>query len=289
LENRKLSKVLIATDGSEVSEYMVEFALDFASALEFEVFVVYVSDEPIEEGDHEPSIGEQAVRYAVAEATKRGIVADSEIIYGIPAVDIIRKSNEIGAKAIIMGSVGRTGLSRFLVGSVAERVIKLAYGPVIVIRKPEHENGGMKLRSMLIATDGSEANKPAIRSGLRLASRLSMEVSAISVNDKRDAPHTNFSEAWEALNEESKNAVAEVIQQGHKLGLNVDPIIVDGVPHKEISQRSGNFDIVVIGSVGRSGIFPGRVGSVAERVVRYAKCPVMVVRSTDTFVPLDPF
>lgn len=284
-----MSKVLIATDGSEVSEYMVEFALDFASALEFEVFVVYVSDEPIDEGNHDLSVGEQAVKYAVEEAIKRGIAVESEVIHGIPAVDIVRKSNEVGAKAIIMGSVGRTGLSRLLVGSVAERVIKLAYGPVIVVRKPEHGNGGMKFQSMLIATDGSEANKPAIRSGLRLASNLSMKVSTISVNDKRDIPHANFSEAREALNEASKNAVADVIHQGHQLGLNVDPIIVDGVPHKEITHRSSDFDIVVIGSLGRSGIIPGRVGSVAEKVVRYAKCPVMVVRSTETFAPLGPF
>lgn len=282
-----MSKILIATDGSEVSEDMVEFALDLASALEFEVFIVYISDEPLKEGDSEQIIGKNAVQFAVEEAERRNIKASSEIIHGLPAVDIVKKANNIGARAIIMGSVGRTGLSRLLVGSVAEKVIRLAYGPVIIVRKPERDE--FKLESMLIATDGSEANQSAIRSGLRMASRLNLKVTTISVNDIREVPSAGSSEAWALLSDISKAAVADVIHQGHKLGLNVDPIIVDGVPHKEITERSSDYDIVVIGTLGRSGFSQLRVGSVAERVVRHSKCPVMVVRASDSFVPLDPF
>lgn len=288
LENKELSKILIATDGSKVSEEMVDYALDLASALEFEVFIVYVTDEPLREDGNGQDIGNDAIRYAVEEAEKRGVKASSEIIHGVPAVDIVNKANEIGARAIIMGSLGRTGLSRLLVGSVAERVIKLAYGPVIIVRKPEHEEGH-RMERMLIATDGSEANQSAVRIGLRLAARLHMKVSTISINDIRDVPSTNASETWALLNDISKSAVADVIHQGHKLGVNVDPIIVDGVPHKEITERSADHDIVVIGSLGRSGLSKLKVGSVAEKVVRYSKCPVMVVRATDCFVPLDPF
>ncbi len=289
MENAELSKILIATDGSKVSEEMVDYALDFASALESEVFIVYVSDEPLRENTSEHDVGTVAIQYAVNEAKKRNLKVDSEIVHGVPATDIVNKANEIGAKAIIMGSVGRTGLSRLLVGSVAEKVIKLAYGPVIIVRKPEQHEGGTKMERMLIATDGSEANKSAIRTGLRLASRLHMKVSTISVNDIRDVPSTNSSETWALLNDISKAAVADVIHQGHKLGLNVDPIIVDGVPHKEITERTSDHDIVVIGSLGRSGFSQLKVGSVAEKVVRFSNCPIMVVRATDSFVPLDPF
>lgn len=287
LENGELSKILIATDGSKVSEEMVEYALDLASALDFEVFIVYVSDEPLKEDDSEQIIGRNAVDYAVEEAKKRNIPVSYEIIYGIPAVDIVNKANEIGARAIVMGSVGRTGLSRLLVGSVAERVIKLAYGPVVIVRKPERDEG-IKFERMLIATDGSEANKSAIRIGLRFASSLNMKVSTISVNDIREVSTLNSAEAWSELNDVSKAAVADVIHQGSRLGLNVDPIIVDGVPYKEIVERSADHDIVVMGTLGRSGLSQLRVGSVAEKVVRYSKCPVMVVRATESFTPLDP-
>lgn len=284
-----MSKILIATDGSKVGEEMVRYALDLASALKFEVFVIYVSDEPLKEDRHELTTGEMAVQYAVEEATKRGIPVESEIVFGVPAVDIVKKANDIGAKAIILGSVGRSGISLWLVGSVAERVIKLAYGPVIVVRKSELDEGRSKMEKMLIATDGSEANEAAIRSGLRLASRLGMEVSTISVNDVREIPHTNAAEIREELNDISKLAVTKVIDQGSHMGLRVDPIIVDGIPYKEISERSSEYDIVVIGTLGHSGFLDFRVGSVAEKVVRYSKCPVMVVRASEVFTPTDSF
>ncbi len=284
-----MSKILIATDGSKVGEEMMQYALDLASALKFEVFVVYVSDGPLREGDHEPTTGELAVKSAVEEATKRGIPVESEIVFGVPAVDIVKKANDIGAAAIVLGSVGRAGLSLWLGGSVAERVIKLAYGPVIVVRKSEDEDGKIKMSKMLIATDGSEANEAAIRSGLRLAYLLGMKVSTISVNDIREVPHTNSAEARERLNDVSKTAVGKVILQGSAIGLSVDPIIVDGIPHKEIIELSSDYHMVVIGTLGRSGFFDLRVGSVAEKVVRYSKCPVMVVRASDVFVPMDTF
>lgn len=284
-----MSKILIATDGSKVGEEMMHYALDLAAELKLEVFVIYVSDDPLKEGDHEPTVGELAVQHAVEEANRRDIPVESEIIFGVPAVDIVKKANCIGATAIVLGSVGRAGISLWLGGSVAERVIKLAYGPVIVVRNSEGEDGKTKMKKMLIATDGSEANEAAIRSGLRLAYRLGMKVSTISVNDVREIPHTYANEAREALNDVSKDAVGKVIHQGSKIGLSVDPIILDGVPHKEIIELSSDYDMVVIGTLGRSGFFDFRVGSVAEKVVRYSKCPVMVVRATDVFVPMDTF
>ncbi|MDN5357396.1 MAG: hypothetical protein PWR17_565 [Candidatus Methanomethylophilaceae archaeon] len=287
--NKELSKILIATDGSRVSEETVQYALDLASALESEIAVIYVSDEPLKEGDHDISPGEAAVQYAVDEATKRAIPVESFIEFGIPAVEIVKKAEEIGAKVIVLGSIGRSGVSLWLVGSVAERVIKLAYCPVIVVRKSEHEEAGTRFGNMLIATDGSAANESAVRSGLRLASRLGMKVSTISINDIREIPRTNADEARAELNDVSKEAVTKVIHQGAILGLNVDPIIEDGVPHKEIAERSSEYDLVVIGTLGRTGLTDMRVGSVAEKVIRYAKCPVMVVRASEVFAPLDSF
>ncbi len=116
-----------------------------------------------------------------------------------------------------------------------------------------------------------------------------MKVSTISINDVREIPRTHADEARAELNDISKEAVAKVIHEGGLLGLNVDPIIEDGVPHKEIAERSSEYDLVVIGTLGRTGLSEIRVGSVAEKVIRYAKCPVMVVRSSEVFAPLDPF
>ncbi len=281
-----MSRILRATDGSRVSEETVKYGLDLAAALGYDVSAVYVSDEPLEEGRHGMTPGEAAVEYAVEEGKNRGIDVERHVLFGTPATEIVKKAEELEVNAIILGSIGRTALAHWLVGSVAERVIKLADCPVVVVRKPENENpDGSMFKKMLIATDGSEANSHAVDTGLHLAGVLGMKVTAISVNDMRDVPRTHAEEAKAELNDRSKEAVADVMQKGAKHGINVDPLIENGIPHKEIASASEDYDMVVIGTLGRTGFLEARVGSVAEKVIRFAKCPVMIVRANEQFVP----
>ncbi len=284
-----MSEILIATDGSKASDETIKYGLDLAAALGYGVSAVYVADEPIEEGKYEPTPGEEALMNAVQEGKNRGIEVERFVLFGAPATEIVKKANEIQANAIVLGSTMRTALAQWFLGSVAERVIKIAGCPVIVVRKSENGNSdGGVLNKMLIATDGSEANSYAVDAGLRLASALGTKVTAMSVNDTRDVPRTRAEEAKAEMNDRSKEAVADVMQKGSKYGINVDPLIENGIPHKEIAAVSGDYDMVVIGTLGRTGFFEAKLGSVAEKVIKFAKCPVMIVRANDHFAPDRP-
>lgn len=138
-------------------------------------------------------------------------------------------------------------------------------------------------KRILIPTDGSENTKAAIIQGLELARVMGSEVTALYVVDQ--ASFVNFPmdatvvSIYSLLEKEGKDAVDYVVNEGQKLGVKVTPKVVEGSPAKKIVDEAENYDLVVMGTLGRTGISKLLLGSVAERVVRFAPCPVLVVRA----------
>ncbi|OPY31109.1 MAG: Universal stress protein [Methanomassiliicoccales archaeon PtaU1.Bin124] len=135
---------------------------------------------------------------------------------------------------------------------------------------------------ILIPTDGSEYTKAATLHGLQLAKMTGAEVTALFVID--DAPYLNvawglsFPDLSRVLEDEAKKAMVFVKTEGERLGVKVITSIKRGPPASTIIDDSANFDLIVMGTLGRSGVSHLLLGSVAEKVVRFAKCPVLVVR-----------
>jgi nucleotide-binding universal stress UspA family protein len=140
-----------------------------------------------------------------------------------------------------------------------------------------------KFKRVLIPTDGSEFTKSAIAQGLDLASVMGAEVTALYVVDQTS--FVNFPmdstvvSIYSLLEKEGKDAVDFVVQEGEKRGVKVNVLVLEGSPAKRIVDESKNHDLVVMGTLGRTGISKLLLGSVAERVVRFASCPVLVVRA----------
>jgi nucleotide-binding universal stress UspA family protein len=139
------------------------------------------------------------------------------------------------------------------------------------------------MKRMLIATDGSEFTKEAVSTGLRLAKILGAEVTALYVIDQTSFVSfpidSSIVSVYSLLENEGKRAVEEVKKEGEQLGIKVTPVVVEGSPTRKIVEMAADFDLVVIGTLGRSALSKLFMGSVAERVTRYAPCPVLVVRS----------
>lgn len=141
-----------------------------------------------------------------------------------------------------------------------------------------------EIKRILIATDGSDQTKPAVEQGLHLARLLGAKVTALYVVDQTPlqsvpADSTVVFSVHALLENEGRKAVDEVVEAGKRLGVEVVPLIVGGSPAKKIIEVAGEHDLVVIGTLGRSGLSKLLIGSVAERVTRYAPCPVLVVRA----------
>ena len=140
-----------------------------------------------------------------------------------------------------------------------------------------------EIRKILIATDGSEYTKEAVSTGLHLAKILGADVTALYVIDQTSFVSfpidSSIVSVYSLLENEGKRAVDEVRREGEGKGVKVTSVVVEGSPTRKIVEMAVDFDLVVIGTLGRSALSKLFMGSVAERVTRYAPCPVLVVRS----------
>lgn len=141
----EIKKIVIATDGSEYTKKSVEFAVKLAKELDAEVHGIYVMDtaafvsvpldaalEDILEVLREE--GRRAVEYVEKVAKENGVKVKTEILEGYPAEMIVKYAEEIGADLISVGTLGKSGIERFILGSVSEKVIRLSKIPVMVVK-----------------------------------------------------------------------------------------------------------------------------------------------------------
>lgn len=140
-----------------------------------------------------------------------------------------------------------------------------------------------EIKKILIATDGSEYTKEAVSTGLHFAKMLGAEVTALYVIDQTSFVSfpidSSIVSVYSLLENEGKRAVEDVKKEGEAMGIKVETVVAEGSPTRKIVETAADFDLVVLGTLGRSALSKLFMGSVAERVTRYAPCPVLVVRS----------
>lgn len=140
-----------------------------------------------------------------------------------------------------------------------------------------------EIKKVLVATDGSEYTKEAVSTGLHLAKILGADVTALYVIDQTSFVSfpidSSIVSVYSLLENEGKRAVEDVKTEGEGMGVKVSTVVAEGSPTRKIVEMAADFDLVVIGTLGRSALSKLFMGSVAERVTRYAPCPVLVVRS----------
>jgi nucleotide-binding universal stress UspA family protein len=144
-------KILVATDGSAPSEYAAKAGVELAKSSGGRIIAMYVVDkgkifETIEEGGYELAKDvTDGARLGLQKegkiATKRiedlgmasGVTVESKVVVGNPAEVILKAADDGIADTIIVGSIGKTGLAKFLLGSVAEKVVRNSKVPVVVV------------------------------------------------------------------------------------------------------------------------------------------------------------
>ncbi len=139
-------------------------------------------------------------------------------------------------------------------------------------------------KKILIATDGSEYTKNSIDYGVELAKNTQAKLHAIYVIDTAAFASIPMDAAWESmyelLKQEGDEATKYVADKAEDEGLTVERLTVEGHPAEEIIKfaEKNSIDLIVMGTLGKSGLDRFLLGSVAEKVVRTSKIPVLVVR-----------
>lgn len=143
----------------------------------------------------------------------------------------------------------------------------------------------MAFTNILVPTDGSEYTKAAVKKAMELAKLAGGKITALYVLDQTILTNmpmdTAVMNVYNTLEKEGKAAVDYVRDLGAEEGVPVELSIREGTPVKVILDESPTYDIIVMGTLGRTGMSKLLMGSVAERVVRASQCPVMVVRSPE--------
>ena len=138
-------------------------------------------------------------------------------------------------------------------------------------------------KKILITTDGSKNSMYAIDKGLDLAKTMGSEVTALCIFDIGSyasvAQGYGLGDEREYMVKASEAALRHVKDRGKEKGVEVIPKILTGRPADTIVEESKKYDLVVCGTLGRTGMQRALIGSVAEKVVRMADCPVLVCRS----------
>jgi len=144
MASKLYEKILIATDGSEYTKNAVDYGIDLAKNTGAKLFTIYVVDTaafasiPMDAAWESmygllKQEGDEAIKYVAERAGTEGLEVEGNLIEGHPADEIIKYSEKNSISLIIMGTLGKSGLDRFLLGSVAEKVVRNSKIPVLVV------------------------------------------------------------------------------------------------------------------------------------------------------------
>jgi len=302
----EIKKILVGTDFSKQAEAGLTQALNLARALSAELVLVHCasSDSPSEAelpSDVTTTVNNLLKAQLVNDAVKleelreycrkKGVETSHQIMHESPADGIPRAASEHRADLIILGTRGRTGLAKILLGSVAERVVRSGAADTLIARPgPTAEGGYQKL---LVPTDFSETAERALQRAIAMAA----DGGTVELFHCWRLPSTATSRwasgavADSVVEPLKRDFAAHAEQQGKRLvdkyqtdRINLVFAHTEDTPVHGVQARleKGDYELVVTGSRGHKGFKRWLVGSVAEGTVRYSPCSVLVVQGAKT-------
>jgi nucleotide-binding universal stress UspA family protein len=206
---------------------------------------------------------------------------------GDPSTTILDQALSTRADLIVMGTHGRRGFRRLLLGSVAEAVLQQAPCPVLTV--PPHAGAALEAATftrILCPIDFSPASLQALGFALDLGRQADGRVTLMHVLEwlPEEAPRTsvpfNLLEYRRALAADADERLRGLVAQESRTWVEVEPELAFGRPYREILRAAGSrgTDLIVMGAQGRGGAGLVLFGSTTQQVVRGASCPVLTLR-----------
>lgn len=319
-EPGKDKMILVPLDGSGFAEAVIAHAITMAAATHAKIRFLRVVPPPTliepvgmgftpspsvwEAWAEEPARARLYLSSLDALLNKRGLGVDADtavdtvVLQGDPASSIVEYAQEHPEVALIaMSTHGRSGISRWFMGSVAEKVLHSSPVPMLLVRAQERDTlvgdatqfPVRQYRTILVPLDGSSLAEQALKEAQTLATQLSATLQIVSVIP----PVENWEMVAEAstpfriedVGQEQLQSVTRYLQSvAERLreeGLTVQEEVDYGEPAEQILRRSesGVADLIVMCSHGRSGLLRMWLGSVAMKVMHAANVPVPMVRA----------
>jgi nucleotide-binding universal stress UspA family protein len=197
--------------------------------------------------------------------------------------EICESARKLRTGLIVIATHGFTGFQHAWLGSTAERVVQHSPCPVLVVRQRSHRlrKGKIRLRRILVPLDFSDCSQVAFDCGARLAREFHSELLLVHVIDPMCYPlgdEYGGVHSARLMEEERASAESEMNKLARNEKARCSVRIAEGSPAREICQLAKrDVDLIIAPTHGRTGLGHVLIGSVAERVVRHANCPVLVI------------
>lgn len=280
--------ILVPTDGSAAAETATETALALAERFDASLHAINVveldrfpDDVESEAAEGLAQRGEETMATLGDRAADAGVSATTRVVETADPTHqaIIDYAIDHDADLVVMGTHGRTGLNRLVLGSVTERTLRTSPVPVLTV----HEDTTFEpdFESVLVPTDGSDAANAASDYGITLAAATDAAMHVVHVVDlTASSGEFGGTGVLAALEEVGRRAVDDVIDRADDAGLrSVEASVLSGTPARAILDYADerDIDLIVAGTHGRTGLDRYLLGSVTEKLVRVADVPVLTV------------
>jgi nucleotide-binding universal stress UspA family protein len=287
-------RILVPSDGSDHALRAMEHAQRLSNAFDAAVYVLNVVDldaagGPFNMGGLDEEFierlkerGHDEIHSSVAKLGE-GIDVHTDVITGTPSNAILEYADENAIDLLVMGTHGRSGLKRYVLGSVAESVVRRSEPPVITVRATDQRQAPTGYDDILVPTDGSTHAGLAAEHGIEIAQRFDARIHAVHIVDIRVLSGTpdaavpaSFFEELTAHGEEVTEAVAE---RARAAGLDVTTTVQKGMPSTALVSyvQEQDIDLVTMGSAGRTGLDRYLMGSTTNRIIRHSEAPVLSI------------
>jgi nucleotide-binding universal stress UspA family protein len=284
---KEFRKVLVPVDGSESSFHALEQAFQFSSTEKSWITVVCVA--PYYQGDLDTLVAGDKLQARMRQPCEKALIKAREIAArkghtiktvlleeGEPSSRIVDLADAEHTEMIIIGRSGHSNLERVFVGSVTQRVIGHSHGDVVVV-----PNGvPLAWKKIMVATDGSPCSLAAIERAVYFAKAYDSEIDVVSVADIPAEFYGEAPDLTEEFERMAKGYADAAVQICRDKGITATSQVVEGVAYKaipDLAKKLGS-QVIIVGSHGRTGMRRLLMGSVAEKVIGIASCPVLVAR-----------
>jgi nucleotide-binding universal stress UspA family protein len=221
--------------------------------------------------------------------TEQGLTVRTVVRGGPPAETLLDIGREEAIELIVMSTHGRGGIGRFLLGSVADRVVRHADVPVMLVRTAAVHRENPEFKRIVVPLDGSQTAAAVLPAVRELARCSGAEIVLLRVVQGEPAapvitalpPPEGVVEKHGAAEREATAYVGTVEQSAVGWGVPVRTLVQVGDPASVILDTAKDLyaDLIVMSTHGLGGLRRFFLGSVAERVVRHAEAPVLVFRT----------
>lgn len=298
-----MKRILVTTDFSDESKKALPYAAAFAERLGGEVALLHVVESPprfaglgtvatLLSGDAAIGRVYGGLQKMAEQAFHQEVRVKTHARTGKSFREITKAARELDADLVIMATHGYSGLKHTFLGSTTERVFRHAPCPVLAVRVAGGKSSGRgqkapAMRRIVLATDFSANCQKAVDLAQALANAFGARLTLMHVVEQFPIDTILGEDLTRDTSEPlMKQARARLIEMAAGLPrLNerqADVVVRFGKPFDEITRaaKSLNASLIVVATHGYTGLKHVYLGSVAERVVRHAHCPVLVVRET---------